>query len=377
MKELSYDEINDNVFDSSTETLETDPQASAENFFPPKKEESTQVTADKKMRLLFNYFKEVERESSLLDAFQEKCLAATIKQCEARISKLNLKRKNILKTIDSANLNSQSTPEKNHDLKNQLNRVDSLLNIYSEKRKHTKNRFVVSNLNLVLSIARKYTDRGLPLSDLLQEGNIGLIHSVDKFDYTLGFKFSTYASWWIRQAITRALQEKTKTIKTPSYLYEHLSKIHQITYELTETLGRKPTVSEISDKMGLTKKNVEFFLESSSKLVQGIYSLDSPMNQQSETTWMEHLSDDKVISMENMLSIKKFRENLDDIFRPLNSKEEAILKMRYGIGKNTTYTLKEIGNMYGLTRERVRQIQNAAQEKIAEHESNEYLKSLL
>ena len=377
MKELSYNEIYENVFDEKAETLESEPSVSSDINSSNYNDNHSSVTSDKKMRLLFNYFKEVERESQLLDPFQEKCLAATIKQCEARVNRLRKRREKILAKINSVSVRNNNCANEMNDYVMLLNKIDALLNIYEVKIKQNKNRFVVSNLNLVLSIARKYTNRGLPLSDLLQEGNLGLIHSVEKFDYTLGFKFSTYASWWIRQAISRALQEKTKTIKTPSYLYEHLNKINQIIKELTEKLGRKPTINDISEKMGLSKKNVEFFLDSSSKLVQGIYSLDSPMTQQTDTTWMDFIADESVSSIENLLAIKKFKENLSEIFTPLTSKEISILKKRYGIGEDTTYTLKEIGNMYGLTRERVRQIQNAAQEKIAMHKNNEYLKNLL
>ena len=377
MREQSLNDNINNDFDNALETLEPDPTYPFENIKTDFPEEKSKPVAENKMRLLFNYFKEVERESYLLDAFQEKCLAAKIKHCEKSLGQFLKQRKKILEKINSINPNKKECTEEMHESVLQLGKIDSLSNIYEAKIKLLKNRFVVSNLHLVLSIARKYTNRGLPLSDLLQEGNLGLIHAVDKFDYTLGFKFSTYASWWIKQGVTRALQEKSKTIKTPAYLYEHLSKINQVTNELSEKLGRRPTLNEISVDMGIPKKNVEFFLETSSKLVRGIYSLDSPVANEKETTWMDFIADQSVTPVETLLAIKKVKENIDEILTPLSSKEESILKMRYGIDHDTTYTLKEIGEMYGITRVRVRQIQNSAQEKIAMHNDNEYLRNLL
>ena len=213
------------------------------------------------MRLLFNYFREVEIEAHLLDSFQEKCLAAKIVQCEKRLNKLLKQKNNILEKINSINSEDLNSTNEMHESILLLSKIDSLSSMYIVSIKKSKNRFVVSNLHLVLSIAKKYVNRGLPLSDMLQEGNLGLIHAVDKFDYTLGFKFSTYASWWIKQGITRALQETTKTIKAPAYLYEHLSKINQVIFDMSKKLGRRPTTNEISENMGIPKKNIEFFFK--------------------------------------------------------------------------------------------------------------------
>ena len=173
---------NENIEDDNAfVNLDSELDLYTENPTPAEKKEESSSTTDRNKRLLFNYFKEVNRESNLLNRYQEKCLAATIVNCEKKLNKLDLQKSKILKTLESISSNEDSLLL--------LNKIDSLTKIYNSKIKQTKNKFIVSNLNLVLSISRSYTNRGLPYSDLLQEGNLGLIHAVDKFDYTLGLNF--------------------------------------------------------------------------------------------------------------------------------------------------------------------------------------------
>lgn len=377
LKELSYKEIGNGVFDEGDD----EPGAESGNtpdIKPSKyKENQPPEHSDNKTRLLFNYFKELKYESRLLEPFEEKCLAAAIKQCDRRINHLLKKREETLKKIDSARSQRENIDCEQHPYVVLLARIDALLGSYKLRIRDYKNRFTVSNLYLVLSIARRYTNRGMPLSDLIQEGNIGLIRSIDKFDYTLGYKFSTYASWWIQQAISSAIKECSYAVRAPSYVYDNSAKISRIIDELINKLGRRPTVKEISKESGFSGKMVESMLDASAKLVRGVYSLDSPVSPENETTWLDYLEDEPSSSIENLISVKRFKESMKKIFSPLTSKEKSILKMRYGIDDNTTYTLEEIGVKYGLTRERVRQIQNTAQQKIVKDENNEYLKSLL
>ena len=376
MKEQEHIYLEIDEYDNLDEQLEPNTH-SIENTESNPPETTKEAAIDNKLRLLFNYFKEIERESHLLDSYQEKCLAAKIKQYEKKHKILLKQSQKIQKLIDIKKQSSENDIEEIKHYKLSLHRINLLANIYVSKIKETKNQFIVSNLHLVISIARKYLNRGIHFSDLLQEGNLGLIRAVEKFDYTLGFKFSTYASWWIKQHITRALQEKNMAIRTPAYLYENLNKINQVVEELSKKLDRKPTIEEISEKMGMNTKNVEFFINTSTKLVRKVYSLDSPISNSSEVTWMDCVADESSPSIENVLDLNKIKKNIKEILSPLSSREETILKMRYGIDSDTTFTLKEIGDMYGLTRERVRQIQNNAHKKIALHEDNEYLRNIL
>ena len=376
MKEQEHIYLEIDEYENLDEQLEPNTH-SIENTENNPPETTKEAAIDNKLRLLFNYFKEIERESHLLDSYQEKCLAAKIKQYEKKHKILLKQSQKIQKLIDIKKQSSENDIDEIKHYKLSLHRINLLANIYVSKIKETKNQFIVSNLHLVISIARKYLNRGIHFSDLLQEGNLGLIRAVEKFDYTLGFKFSTYASWWIKQHITRALQEKNMAIRTPAYLYENLNKINQVVEELSKKLDRKPTIEEISEKMGMNTKNVEFFINTSTKLVRKVYSLDSPISNSSEVTWMDCVADESSPSIENVLDLNKIKKNIKEILSPLSSREETILKMRYGIDSDTTFTLKEIGDMYGLTRERVRQIQNNAHKKIALHEDNEYLRNIL
>ncbi|MHA1942162.1 MAG: sigma-70 family RNA polymerase sigma factor [Candidatus Hodarchaeales archaeon] len=373
----SYNEIYHDDFDKTTKTLKSEPKISSYIKSSKYDKDNNTAASDKKMRLLFNYFKDIGSESNLLDPYQEKCLAAKIKQSETRMKLLLTQRYKTLCKINSICVNNGNFINCTDDYVKLLNKIGVLINIYKINIRKNKNKFVISNLTLVLSVARKYQNRGLPLADLIQEGNMGLIHAVDKFDYTKGFKFSTYAMWWIMQAITRALQEKVTTVRTPLYINENLHKINKIMQDLYKKLGRKPIINEISEKTGIARKMVEFFIDSSSKVVKGVYSLDSPIKQDTESTWINYIEDESQSDIDRLLGLKKLRENLENIFEPLTDREKHVLKKRYGIDNNPTYTLEEIGNIYGLSRERVRQIQDAALKKIEMHKNNEYIRDLL
>lgn len=377
MKELSAIKTNKSIFLQNKDKVESEPKITTVCNNSEYSNSQSVLTSNKKTRSLFHYFNEVRTESHLLKPLQEKSLAALIKRFEKKFKKLQAKRKEVLALIDSKRAVKYKCSSKLDNPNLILLNIDALLNAYESRIKYYKNRFVVSNLYLVLSIAKRYTNRGLPLSDLIQEGNVGLIRSIEKFDYTLGYKFSTYATWWIQQAISRAIKENTNAVKAPTYIYDNSVKINQTIIQLSNKLGRDPTLDEISDSMGISKKMLETLLKSCSKLVQGVYSLDSPINHDTKATGLDFLADEPSSSIENLIAVKKFKDNINEIFITLNSKEKSILKMRYGLDNSMPYTLEEIGNIYGLTRERVRQIQNVAQQKIVTDENNSYLKSLL
>ena len=255
----------------------------------------------------------------------------------------------------------------------EIKEINRRMSIGEAKARRAKKEMVEANLRLVISIAKKYTNRGLQFLDLIQEGNIGLMKAVDKFEYRRGYKFSTYATWWIRQAITRSIADQARTIRIPVHMIETINKLNRISRQILQEKGREPMPEELAERMEMPEEKVRKVL----KIAKEPISMETPIGDDEDSHLGDFIEDLAIVSPVDAATVQGLRESTQDILAELTPREAKVLRMRFGIEMNTDHTLEEVGKQFDVTRERIRQIEAKALRKLRHPSRSEPLRSFL
>jgi RNA polymerase primary sigma factor len=255
----------------------------------------------------------------------------------------------------------------------EIKEINRLMSIGEAKARRAKKEMVEANLRLVISIAKKYTNRGLQFLDLIQEGNIGLMKAVDKFEYRRGYKFSTYATWWIRQAITRSIADQARTIRIPVHMIETINKLNRISRQMLQEIGREPTPEELAERMDMPEDKIRKVL----KIAKEPISMETPIGDDEDSHLGDFIEDQNIDSPIDSASMEGLKEATQSVLSGLTPREAKVLRMRFGIDMNTDHTLEEVGKQFDVTRERIRQIEAKALRKLRHPTRSEPLRSFL